>query len=87
MSSFRHVYLVKLLDHLFNADISILGDFALHVGEPLTEILVLFVEHSPFIQLLSYLLPAQRQLYATATYVLAKLHTYQCHKKMNSCSF
>lgn len=81
MLSFRHVYLVKLLDHLFNADISILGDFALHVGEPLTELLVLFVEHSPFIQLLGYLLPAQRQLYATATYVLAKLHYVSVSQK------
>lgn len=70
MLSFIHVYLVKLLDHLLNADVSILGDFALHVGEPLTELLILFVEYSPLIQLLGYLLPAQRQLSTTAIYVL-----------------
>lgn len=60
------VYLAKLLDHLFDADVSILGDFALHVGEPLAELLVLFVEYSPLIQLLTHLLPAQRQLQRTA---------------------
>ena len=43
------VYLAKLLDHLFDADISILGHLALHVGEPLAELLVLFVEDGPLI--------------------------------------
>lgn len=59
--SFRYisVYLAKLLDHLLNADVSVLGDLTLHVGEPLAELLVLFVEHSPLIQLLTHLLPAQ----------------------------
>lgn len=66
MLSFIHVYLVELLDHLLNADVSVLGDFALHAGEPLTELLILFVEYSPLIQLLGYLLPAQRQLSTTA---------------------
>lgn len=49
--TFRHisVYLAKLLDHLLNADVSILGDLALHVGEPLAELLVLFLEYSPLI--------------------------------------
>lgn len=56
------VYLVKLLDHLLDADVSILGDLALHVGEPLAELLVLLIEHSPLVQLLTHLLPAQRQL-------------------------
>lgn len=44
-----HVYLVKLLNHLFNADVSILGHFALHVGEPLTELFVFIVKNSPLI--------------------------------------
>lgn len=56
------VYLAKLLDHLLDADVSILGDLALHVGEPLAELLVLLIEYSPLIQLLTHLLPAQRQL-------------------------
>lgn len=49
LSTFRNVYLVKLLNHLFNADVSILGDFALHVGEPLTELFVFVVKNSPLI--------------------------------------
>lgn len=52
------VYLAKLLDHLLDADVSVLGDLALHVGEPLAELLVLLVEHSPLVQLLAHLLPA-----------------------------
>lgn len=52
-------YLAQLLDHLFDADVSVLGDFALHVGEPLAELLVLLVEHGPLIQLLAHLLSAQ----------------------------
>lgn len=49
LSTFRNVYLVKLLNHLFNADVSILGDFALHVSEPLTELFVFVVKNSPLI--------------------------------------
>lgn len=62
--SFRriHIYLAKLLDHLLNTDVTILGDLALHVGEPLAELPVLLVEYSPLIQLLTHLLPAQGQL-------------------------
>lgn len=41
--------LVKLLDHLLNADVSILGHLALHVSEPLAELLILLVEDSPLI--------------------------------------
>lgn len=61
------VYLAKLLDHLLDADVSILGDLALHVGEPLAELLVLLIEYSPLIQLLTHLLPAQRQLQSKDT--------------------
>lgn len=51
-------YLAKLLDHLLDADVSVLGDLALHVGEPLAELLVLLVEHRPLVQLLAHLLPS-----------------------------
>lgn len=61
------VYLAKLLDHLLDADVSILGDLALHVGEPLAELLVLLTEYSPLVQLLTHLLPAQRQLQSKDT--------------------
>jgi len=56
------VYLAQLLDHLLDADVSILGDFALHVGEPLAELLVPLGEYRPLVQLLAHLLPAQGQL-------------------------
>lgn len=82
--SFIHVYLVELLNHLLNADVSVLGDFALHAGEPLTELLILFVEYSPLIQLLGYLLPAQRQLSTTAINLLTncnQLHIRMTKKK------
>lgn len=59
---FISIYLAELLDHLLDADVSILGDLALHVGEPLAELLVLLVEYGPLIQLLTHLLPAQCQL-------------------------
>ena len=58
LKKYISTYLAELLDHLLNADVSILGDFALHVGEPLAELLVLLVEYSPLIQLLTHLLPA-----------------------------
>lgn len=44
-----YIYLAELLDHLLDADVSILRHLALHVGEPLAELLVLLVEHSPLI--------------------------------------
>lgn len=53
------MYLAELLDHLLNTDVTILGHLALHVSEPLAELLVLLGEDSPLIQFLAYLLPAQ----------------------------
>lgn len=58
----RRDHLAQLFDHLLNADVSILRDFALHLREPLAQLLVLLVEHGPFVQLLADLLPAQRNL-------------------------
>lgn len=55
-------YLAELLDHLLNADLSVLRDLALHVGEPLAELLVLLAEHRPLVELLAHLLPPQSQL-------------------------
>jgi len=52
-------YLAELLNHLLNANVSILGHLALHVGEPLAELLVLLTEYSPLIQFLIHLLSAQ----------------------------
>lgn len=56
-------HLAQLLDHLLDADVSILRHLALHLGEPLTQVLVLLVKHCPLIQLLTHLLPAQGQLW------------------------
>lgn len=51
-------HLAQLFHHLLNAYVSILRDLALHLGEPLTQLLVLLVKHGPFVQLFAHLLPA-----------------------------
>lgn len=55
-------HLAQLFDHLFNADVPILRDLALHLREPLAQLLVLLIEHCPLIQLLAHLLLAQGKL-------------------------
>lgn len=57
------VYLSEFLNHLFNADVTILGDLVFHMCEPLTQLFVLLIKDGPLIQLLTHLLPAQRQLH------------------------
>ena len=73
------VYLAELLDHFFDADVGVLGDFVLHVAEPLTQVLVLLVEHGPLTQALTHLLPAQRELHVhihTHTHARTHDHTH-----------
>lgn len=55
-------HLAQLFDHLFNADVSILRDLALHLCEPLAQLLVFLIELGPLVQLLAHLLPAQGKL-------------------------
>lgn len=50
-------YLLELLDHFLNEDVSVLGNFALHLRQPFAELLVLLTEDRPFIQPLADLLP------------------------------
>lgn len=57
---FQLVYLSKFLNHLFDADVTILGDLVLHMCEPLTQLFVLLIKDGPLIQFLTHLLPAQR---------------------------
>jgi hypothetical protein len=49
-------HLLEFFYHLFDENVSVLRDFALHLGQPLTQLLVLFTEDSPLIQALAYLL-------------------------------
>lgn len=60
-------HLAQLFDHLFDADVPILRDLALHLCEPLTQLLVLLIEHRPLVQLLTHLLSAQGKLRGTET--------------------
>lgn len=60
-------HLAQLFDHLFDADVPILRDLALHLREPLTQLLVLLIEHRPLVQLLAHLLSAQGKLRGTET--------------------
>lgn len=60
-------HLAQLFDHLFDADVPILRDLALHLREPLTQLLVLLIEHCPLVQLLAHLLSAQGKLRGTGT--------------------
>lgn len=53
------LYLAEFLDHFLDADVSVSGHFALHVGKPLTEFLVSFIKHRPFVQLFADLLLAE----------------------------
>ena len=55
-------YLPELLYHVFNEDVSVLGNFAFHLRQPFAKLLVLFTEDCPFVQSLADLLPPQGEL-------------------------
>ncbi|KAF3845586.1 hypothetical protein F7725_008749 [Dissostichus mawsoni] len=58
----RDADLLLLVDHLLDADVSVLRHLALHVGEPLTQVLVLLTEQRPLVQFLPESLPPEREL-------------------------
>lgn len=60
-------HLAQLFNHLFDADVPILRDLALHLREPLTQLLVLLIEYRPLVQLFAHLLSAQGKLRVTET--------------------
>lgn len=54
----RASHLLEFFYHLLNEDVSVLRDFALHLGQPLAQLLVLLAEDGPFVQALAHLLPS-----------------------------